>query len=519
MGRKLVDNWLYYLVFLSFFGFIGVPILYTFVSFLFTDDFLQNIHQFSIKTLQLLLKSITIAALIGILATFTGSVLAFLLYKTDVKYKTFFKLVLLIPLFISPYILAVAWKDFMYLVFHNSKIIPSYFGIIIVLTIVFTPLAMLIIGSTLTNINAQIEESGLVITNFKKVLLKIIFPLIKPAMLTSFILVFIFSISEFSVPAFFGIKVFTTEIFTQFSAFYNHSLAILQSLLLIGICIALLYSERKQLADSPFLAIGNKGTTSKIYPLKKNASLFQFVLFFWLFLTVILPFFILFYQSFSNGVEPFLKAFKLLQPTFVSSIGLALISAFLIVFIGFTVAYFSQNNKKTKVIFDWLLLFSFAIPSTIFGISLIKFYNYSIFNFIYSSYAILIIAFVGKFAFIAVKLIENGLKQIPKSLDEAGKIQGIPTFSRLKNITLPLLLPAVFSTFVISFIFSLGELGTSIMIYPPGTTLMPIKVFTIMANAPQALVSSMTLIVFAISLLLISIFYFSSKPLIKPRIR
>jgi ABC-type Fe3+ transport system permease subunit len=49
-------------------------------------------------------------------------------------------------------------------------------------------------------------------------------------------------------------------------------------------------------------------------------------------------------------------------------------------------------------------------------------------------------------------------------------------------------------------------LGTTIMIYPPGTELMPIKIFTIMANAPQALTSSMNLIVFLLTLVSILVF-------------
>jgi iron(III) transport system permease protein len=164
----------------------------------------------------------------------------------------------------------------------------------------------------------------------------------------------------------------------------------------------------------------------------------------------------------------------------------------------------------TKVL-NGLQLLVFAIPATIFGISLILFYNQPALNFIYAGYGIVLIGFVGKFSFIATKIIGNSLKQIPSSLDEAAQIEGISSFSRLKNILLPLLLPGIFITFIISFIFCFGEIGISIMVYPPGTELMPIKVFTIMANAPQALISAMTLIVFSITLLLISIFYLIFK--------
>ena len=518
MDRKLIKHPFYTIIYLSFVFFIIIPVIYTLGSAFFIDSSLSNnLHLLNEEIFILLIKSCFIAFSIAFLSTLFGTALGFLLYKTNIIFRNFFKISLLIPLFISPYILAVAWKDFFYFFFDNSNFISSTIGVIMVLTTIFTPLSMLIIGSALSNINSQLEESGLVITNFRNVILKITLPLIKPALISSFVLVFIFSISEFSVPAFFGVKVFTTEIFTQFSAFYNHSLAILQSTLLILICIFLLFAEKKHIANAPFLSISVKGTSNRSYSLKKWNLLSIFFLFGWFFITVVFPFIILFFQSFKNGTSKFIQAFELLKPTFSNSIGLALLGALIIILVGFTAAYHTTrqtHNKKTEL-FDWFLLIIFAIPSTIFGISLIKFYNQPILDFIYSSYAIIIIGYIGKFSFISAKLIGNAIKQIPNSLDEAAQIQGIPFFTRQKKILIPLIMPTLFVAFIISFIFSLGELGTTIMLYPPGTEIMPIKVFTIMANAPQSLTSSMTLIVFSITLLLISSFYFLVKPFIK----
>ncbi len=514
MGRKLIHNPLYIILYLSFVLFIGLPVIYTFVRFLFIDvSFINNIKLINSDIILLLAKSCLVAASIAATSTLFGTALGFLVYKTNVKYRSFFKLSLLIPLFISPYILAVAWKDFFYLVFGSTNIISSYFGVILVLSLIFTPLSMLIIGSALSNINSQLEEAGLVITNLPKVIFKIILPLIKPALVTSFILVFIFSISEFSVPAFFGVKVFTTEIFTQFSAFYNYSLAVLQSSLLIIICVLLLFVERKQIANAPFLSVGSKGTKTKLYNLEKKSSYGLLFLFGWLIISVVFPFIILLIQSLKSGTGIITQAFELLIPTIGDSVGLAFLAALIITFVGLVAAYFSVKQINTRISnsFDWLLLVVFAIPSIIFGISLIKFYNYPALDFIYSSYAIILIAFVGKFSFIATKLIGNSIKQIPNSLDEAAQIESVKPFSRLRNILLPLIAPSLFVSFVITFIFSFSEIGTTIMLYPPGTQLMPIKVFTIMANAPQALTSSMTLIVFFITLLIITGYYYLMK--------
>lgn len=515
MVRKLIRHPLYTIVYLSFFLFVGIPVIYTFLKVLFFEGtFIDNMQLIDKDMFLLLAKSGLIAAFIALFSTISGTVLGFLLYKTDVRFGGFFKLSLLIPLFISPYILAVAWKDFFYLLFDNTSYISTYFGVILVLSLIFTPLSMLVIGSSLSNINSQLEESGLIVTNLRRVIFKVTLPLIKPSLITSFILVFIFSISEFSVPAFFGVKVFTTEIFTQFSAFYNHSLAVLQSSFLILICILLLFAERKHIAEATFFSVGNKGTNTKLYKIKDYSFGLPF-LFVWFIISVVLPFIILFIQSFSTGTSKIIQAFKLLLPAVFDSIWLAFTAALIIVFVGFAAANFSGRKNKLSNSFDWLLLIIFAIPSTILGISLIKFYNHPALDFIYASYAIIVIAYVGKFSFITAKLIGNSIKQIPNSLDEAALIEGITPFSRLRKILIPLILPTLFVAFVISFIFSLGELGITIMLYPPGTEIMPIKVFTIMANAPQSLVSSMTLIVFSITLLIIAAFYFIMKPVIK----
>ncbi len=518
MGRKLIKHPVSTGIYLLFILLIVVPVVYTVGSAFISDGSLgKNIRLLDKETFLLLGKSILIALIIALLSTLSGTVLGFSLYKTRVKFQGFFKVALLIPLFVSPYIPAVAWKDLFFTVFHTTNFISSNTGVIFVLTTVFTPLSMLITGSAFAAIDTRLEESGLMITKFGNVIVKIVLPLIKPAVLSSFILVFIFSISEFSVPAFFGVRVFTTEIFTQFSAFYNHSLAILQSALLILVCVILLLSEKKYIADAPFLSVSSKGTSSKRYGkpvINKLSFLFLSV---WLFISVILPLIVLLMQSFKDGTASIVKAFELLLPTFGSSAGLAFAGAVLIVIVGFAAAYNStiKNKKETIKSFDPLLLIVFAIPSTILGISLIKFYNHPGVDFIYSSFAIILIGYVGKFSFISAKLVENAIKQIPFSLFEAAQIEGISSSVGLRKILFPLIAPALFAAFIIAFIFSMSELGTTIMVYPPGSDILPIKVYTIMANAPQSLTSSMTLIVFLLTLLFISGFYFIAKPVVK----
>jgi ABC-type Fe3+ transport system permease subunit len=502
MGKKALADGLLTVILPAFFLLVVLPVLFTLGNALFSGHLSTVL---SPDTFSLLWKSVLVAAAVAFLATFFGLLFGFILYKTKIPFSSFFKVTLLIPLFISPYIIAVAWRDLFFLLFHAPNIIASYGGMIFIMILIYTPLAMLVTGNAFVRVNVSLEEAGLMMTERYRVIGKIVLPLMKPAIISSFVLVFIFTVSNFSIPGYLGLQVFTTEIFTQFSAFYDHETAILQSLILIVVCLVLLLSEKRYLADAPFIAVGGKGNAAGKYALNNGKIAAVVLLSGWLLLSVVLPFLVLVYQSFQSGTEKFVTAWKMLSPAVLNSVLLAFSGALIIVITGLAAAY--HATSKAGKLFNDLLLFVFAVPSIIFGISLIKFYNHPALGFIYSGFAIILIGYVGKFSFIAAKVTGNAVKQIPRSLDEAARMQGVGKVHRLLKIYLPLLSPALFAAFVLAFIFSFSELSTTIMVYPPGSDILPVKVFTVMANASQALVSSMTLIVFAVTLLLIAVFY------------
>ena len=180
-----------------------------------------------------------------------------------------------------------------------------------------------------------------------------------------------------------------------------------------------------------------------------------------------------------------------------------------LIYFGFVFAYLAEREGARWL--DLVLLITFGIPSTVLGIALIRFFNTTEWSFIYTGVWVVLIGYVGRFLFITQKLIANAMKQIPVSLEEAAQLSGAGFALRIRKILLPLLSPGILAAFVIAFIFTLGELGTTILVYPPGTSVMPVKVYTIMANAPQSLTSAMSLIVLLITLGALSLLYFGHR--------
>jgi len=57
----------------------------------------------------------------------------------------------------------------------------------------------------------------------------------------------------------------------------------------------------------------------------------------------------------------------------------------------------------------------------------------------------------------------------------------------------PLATLATLAVWVISFMLAFGEVGTSILVAPPGESTLPIRVYTLTANAPPGQVAALAL--------------------------
>jgi ABC-type Fe3+ transport system permease subunit len=512
--KRIAAKYLIWLAAFIFAAAILLPLFSLIVSSIFADGKL-TINNFSSifqsATLKSIGNSLVIASLVSFLSVIFGCGFAFLFTKTNLRFKNSLRFLLLLPLLLPPYIITVAWTD-VWLFFGLPKnFIYSLSAVIFILTTIYIPLATFIISGSLQNIAASIEEAGEMMTSYKTVFLKIILPLIRPALFSSFILIFILSVSEFAVPSYLSVNVFTTEIFTQFAAFYNFLAAIAHALALTGICLLLIIPERFYLSQAPFISFGKKSSNHKTI-LLENSLKWMLICVAYIFLFVLLPLFMLVWQSVNGNLTSFGGIIEQLLPSLTDSLLLASSGALLITLLGFAFATLSVKYKiKTA---DFLLLLVFAVPAIVTGIALAKFYNTPSLNLIYGSSLIILIAFTARFLFISEKIIANSMMQIPASFQEAALLMGASPLYVFRKITFPLLFEALFTSFFIILIFCIGELTTVIMVYPPGISLLPVRIFTLMANAPQSTVSAMCLVALLFALLLIAMMMGGRKILI-----
>ncbi|NOX46154.1 MAG: iron ABC transporter permease [Chlorobi bacterium] len=496
----------------------GAAVLLPLVSLVFSSLFVEGEFTlanfsgvFQRSILLSILNSVIISTLVSLISVVVGCCFAFLFTKTDLPFKKTLFFLLLLPLLLPPYIVTVAWTDVWLFLGISKKLVYGLPAVVFILSTIYVPLATFIISGSLKNISASIEEAGLMMTDYKILFLEIILPLIRPALFSSFILIFILTISEFAVPAYLSVNVFTTEIFTQFTAFYNYSSAISYALILTAICLLLILPENYYLSQAPFVSFGKKSFRQLTISLK-NKSIWLIIGFAYIIFVVFLPITMLVAQWLSSDNISFFGIVELLLPALKDSLLLSFLGAMLVTFLGFSFALMSVKYKIKAI--DSILLFVFAIPAIVTGIALVKFYNTPMLNFVYGTSLIIIVAFVARFLFVSQKIISGGLLQIPDSFREAAILMGASPFYTFRKITFPLLADALFTSFFVILIFCVAELTTVIMVYPPGTSLLPVRIFTLMANAPQATISGMCLVALLFTLSLVAIMMGGRKILI-----
>jgi ABC-type spermidine/putrescine transport system permease subunit II len=93
------------------------------------------------------------------------------------------------------------------------------------------------------------------------------------------------------------------------------------------------------------------------------------------------------------------------------------------------------------------------------------------------------------------------VRQIPVSWEEAAAVAGASWPRIFARLVVPNLATGLVAAWVVAFIFSFGELGATMLVAPPGEATLPVRVYTMIANAPSRTVASLALMQAGIALL------------------
>jgi iron(III) transport system permease protein len=467
------------------------------------DNFVEAYSSWHI--LGLLRNSVVFAVGTALTTFVMGALVAWVVERTDAPGGSLFHTLSLLSFAVPGLLIAMAWifvfspnigwgNAVLKAAFGLSEApvnIYSMAGMTWALSSHYFPLAYLVLGPALRALDLRMEEAALMAGgSYPQVFARVTLPLLRPAVLSALLLLFVMGMASYEVPRLIGrparIDVFTTDIQGAIiAAPPAFGVASALGLTLLAICVlaVLFYRRATQHADS-FATVTGKGYRPARIKLGRArwpvavgiGAMFVFALG--------LPLVTLIWQSFfHNLAQPFVFTsaratldnyeFILSYPIFLAavktSVLLAAMAATIVAGLTFVMAWIAQRwLPRYGFVLDALAFVPIAIPGVIVGAGILIAYLMLPIP-IYNTIWILLVAYVTLYLPYGMRFASSGIAQIHRELEEIAAVSGAGLAQIFLRIMLPLLAPVLLAGWIYVFVLAVRELGASIFLVGPGT--------------------------------------------------
>lgn len=505
-----------------------------------------------------LLNSLMIALCVSVGSILLGGIIAWLMVRSDLPCKKFFSLAVIIPYMIPSWCKSMAWIS----VFKTPRIggsagflsflgvaVPEWLAygpvaIICVLIIHYYAYAYLLMSAALSSINSELEEMGEIVGAPRSMMLRrITFPLVLPAILSSFILIFSKAMGTFGVPAFLGMKVSYYTISTMlYSSIKQQQTAVAYtiSLILIAIAAVVIFINQRALGTrKSYATIGGKGGRSNVLSLKKWKGPITVALFVFLACAVLLPIGILILQSLmlklgdfslsnltlhywtGEGVKEIFNSEPgvLVNPQFYQVLGnslkLVVVASLIATIFGQLIGYVNSRGRHLRSgrLVEQLVFIPYLIPSIAFGAMYLSMFStaktvtifgqsITLMPSLYGTFALLVLVTVVKNLPFSSRAGTANMLQISVELEEAAHIQGAGFFKRFGRIVLPLSKKGFMSGFMLIFMAIMKELDLLVILISPSTQTMPYMAYSYMSGGMEQYSNVVAILMFVVVFLI-----------------
>lgn len=532
--------------------FLLAPIIYLFVqAFLDKDGVfvgLQNFQEYlaSESLLNSLKNTVFVSVISTVISLTLALVYAYALTRTKIKFKCFFKSLAMFPMFAPTMMHAIG---LVYL-FGNQGLVTNLLGVhvpiygavgIILAQIIYVfPQSFQILYISLSSTDYRLYEASNTMGISKiREFISITIPSIKYSLISSAFVSFTLCFTDFGAPKVIGgeFNVLSIDVYKQIIGQQNMPMgATVSILLLIPAIISFIVTKKIEKNQNSYIT--SKSIPYKVKTNKLRDSILGGVVGIIAFgiiavmLTVILSSLIsvwpydlrLTLEHFSmqnsiDGIKPF-----------INSIKMSLLTAILGTSFVFLFAYLNEKTEKAPYLksFGYFLsTLPMALPGLVLGIAYVLFFNKLEFNFmdtiyiknlfngLYGTLLIMVICNIVHFFSVAFITATTAIKKVDKELDMVAKSMGINSASILKNVTIPLCLPAVLENFMYFFLNSMVTISALVFIYTASSKVAAISIVQLDDKGSTAQAAALAVLILVTNILVKVIYEFIKNRLEK----
>ena len=447
-----------------------------------------------------------------------GGLFAFLITRTNLAWRKYLSSIFIFPYIMPQWTLAVVWQH----MFNSNAVtgtsngllaatlgieMPAWwclglFPSVVVLGLHYAPFAYILIGGIFRNMDANLEEAATILDTPKwKIMFRVTLPMVKPAILSTILLVFGSSMGSYPVPHYLNLTTLATKYVSMNSKYTGEASILAIIMMIFGVAIMLLNQLSLQSRKNYTTVTGKSGQISKINLGRVGKYVIALVLVVVTFFTSIFPIVSFAFETFlpnpgdysflytgdpdnlttkwwvtdenitENGMygqkgilhnDTIWRAFK-------GTIWVSVCCSLLAGTIGTMIGYAVSKNRRSKLAnyVNSVAFLPYLMPSIAVGVAFFILFSNQYIN-LFNTYTLLIIVGTIKYIPFASRSSLNSMLQLSGEIEESAMILNIPWVKRMTRIIIPIQKSSIISGYLLPFMTCLRELSLFMLLCVQG---------------------------------------------------
>ena len=445
-------------------------------------------------------------------------IVAFLITRTNMSWRKYISSIFIFPYIMPQWTLAVVWQN----VFNSNAVtgtsnglLASLFGIemplwwckglfptIVVLGIHYAPFAYILVGGIFKNMDANLEEAATILDTPKhKIFTKITLPMIKPAILSTILLVLGGAMGSYPVPHYLNLTTLSTKYVSMSDKYAGEASILAIIMMLFGVIIMFVNQRTLKSRKSYTTVTGKSGQISKINLGKIGKYAIAAMLVVITFFTSIFPIVLFAFETFlpNPGDYSFIYTgnlnnlttkwwitsenltesgmygqmgilyndtiWRAYRGTILVAVSCCGIAGTIGTLIGYAVS--KERRSKWANYVNSVAFLPYLMPSVAVGAAYFVLFSSEKIN-LFNTYWILIIVGTIKYIPFASRSALNSMLQLSNEIEESAMILGVPWSKRMTKIIIPIQKSSIISGYLLPFMTCLRELSLFMLLCTQG---------------------------------------------------
>jgi iron(III) transport system permease protein len=424
---------------------------------------LSNIWQVlgTSATVELTARSLVLTGLVTVLATVIGVAAAWLVARTDLPGRRFWRVAMVLPLAVPSYVSAFVWIE-------AAPGLAGLPGAVLVLTLVTFPYVFLPTLAALQGLDPAHEEVAAALGHGRaSIAWRVTVRQVRPSIAAGALLVALYALSDFGAVALMRYEVFTWVIYGAYRSGFDPTRAAVLSLLLVGLAVVLVLWEARVRGRAPVRIGTGVARRGRLVHLGRWRVPAQLGLSAVLGAAVVVPAVSIAAWAITGAADA-LDAGDLV-PAIVATLVLAVLAAAACTALAVPVGVLAARHPgRVSRLLERATFTGHALPGIVVAIAMV-YVGVTLLRPIYQQTPLLVLGYVVLFLPLAVVGARTAVEAVPVRAEEVARGLGASRGAVLRRVTLPVAAPGIAAAAVMVLLSTMKELPVTLLLHPTGT--------------------------------------------------